>query len=133
MERARLWFAVLAAGVILISGCAELLIGGAVLGTGTGGYFYAKGELKTDYPASFEKTWAACEKTVADMRGVEVMPSRDISNGAIDAVIEGEKGCITVAYKAKDLTSVVIRVGVFGDRLASQRLHDKVAYNLAGN
>ena len=67
------------------------------------------------------------------MRGVEVMPSRDISEGAIDTVIEGEKVRITVAYKAKDLTSVAIRVGVFGDRLASQRLHDKVVYNLAGN
>ena len=133
MERARLWFLVLMAGVSLISGCAALAVGGAAVGAGTGTYFYVKGELKTDYNAPFEKVWAACEKTVANMHGGEVMPSRDISKGAIDAVIEGENVRITVAYKAKDLTSVSIRVGIFGDRLASQRLHDKVGENLVRN
>jgi hypothetical protein len=131
MERARSYLLLLVAGVFLISGCAALAVGGAAAVTGTGTYFYINGELKTDYHAPFEKVWAACEKTVADMRGVDVTPSRDISKGTIDAVIEGEKVQFTVNYKAKDVTSVAIRVGAFGDRLASQRLNDKVGENLA--
>lgn len=126
MEKKRIWLLVLTAGIFLISGCAALAIGGAAVGAGTGTYYYVRGELKTDYYAPFEKVWAACEKTVADMRGVNVVPSRDISKGTIDAVIEGQQVHFVVAYKAKDQSSVAIRVGYLGDRAASQRLHDKV-------
>jgi hypothetical protein len=45
-------------------------------------------------------------------------------------MIENEKVEITVNYKAKDVTNVSVRVGVMGDRLASQLLHDKIADNL---
>ena len=131
MERARLYLLVLAAGAFLISGCAALAVGGAAVGAGTGTYLYVKGELKADYKAPFERVWTACEKTVADMRGVDVVPSRDISTGTIDAVIAGQEVHFIIAYRAKDLTSVAIRVGYLGDRSASQRLHDKVGENLA--
>jgi len=115
---------------LLLSGCAPLVIGGAAIGTGTGTYLYVNGELQMDYRAPFDKVWEACEKTFADMRAVEVQPYREIGSGTITALIRGERVKFTVKYRAKNLTTVYIRVGVFGDKTASQLLHDKIGDNL---
>ena len=37
---------------------------------------------------------------------------------------------LTVLYKAKNVTTVSIRVGLLGDKLASQLIHDKIGDNL---
>jgi hypothetical protein len=124
------WLALLIIVIFFTSGCAAAVVGGAAVGAGSGTYFYVNGELKTDYYYSFEKVWSACEKTVADMRGLDVEPVKEIGSGKITAMIENEKVQITANYKAKDATTVSVRVGVMGDKLASQLLHDKIADNL---
>ncbi|MBP7341675.1 MAG: DUF3568 family protein [Deltaproteobacteria bacterium] len=117
--------------LLLCSGCAALVVGGAAVGAGTGTYLYINGELKTDYFASFDKVWNACEKTVADLRGTEVQPVKEIAQGKITAMINDDKVQIEVTYRGKNQTSVAIRVGLIGDKQASQFLHDKIAENLA--
>jgi len=124
------WLLFLVMGIFLISGCAALAVGGAAVGAGSVTYLYIHGELKTDYYSSFEKVWRACEKTVADMRGVDVVPYKEIGKGTISAIITDEKVHFIVRYKAKDVTTVAIRVGLIGDKLSSQLLHDKVMDNL---
>jgi len=119
--------------LFLFSGCAALVVGGAAVGAGTGTYFYVNGELKTDYYASFDKTWNACEKTIADMRGIEVVPVKEIAQGKITTVINGEKVKFDITYKSKNFTTVAIRVGLIGNKLSSQLLHDKIAEYLAKN
>lgn len=106
------------------------MFGGAVAGGAAGSYVWINEELKTDYPASFDRTWTAVEKTVAGMRGTQVEPAKEISQGTVNAVIDDEKVRIYVSYKEKNLTSVAIRVGTVGNRLASQRLHDHISENL---
>jgi len=118
--------------VLFLSGCATaLVVGGAAVGAGTGTYLYINGELRTDYPGSFDKVWAACERTVAELRGTEVQPAREIARGSINAVINDEKVKIEVTYRAKNLTTVAIRVGWLGNKMSSQLLHDKIGANLA--
>jgi hypothetical protein len=124
------WLLLLIVGVFFTSGCPAAVVGGAAVGAGSGTYFYIDGEFKTDYYYSLEKVWSACEKTVADMRGLDVEPLKEIGSAKITAMIENEKVQITANYKAKDVTTVSVRVGVMGDRLASQLLHDKIADNL---
>jgi hypothetical protein len=120
--------------MISLSGCpAPLLVGGAALGAASGTFFYIDGELKTDYYASFDKTWSAVEKTIADMRGINVEPSREIGKGVIRAQINDEKVRFEIRYKAKDLTTVAIRIGNLGDKLSSQLIHDKIADNVVKN
>ncbi len=92
---------------------------------------YINRELVTDYSAPIDKVWSACEKTIADMRGKEVEPKREIGTGAIKAVINDESVKFSVKYKSKDMTTVGIRVGIFGNKLSSQMLHDKVSENIA--
>lgn len=123
------WISIMS--IFLFTGCWPLILGGAAAGAGTAGtYFYINGELKTDYQASFDEVWKACEKTVAGMRGTDVVPVKEIAKGTISAVINDEKVKFDVIYKSKNVTTVAIRVGLIGNRLSSQLLHDKVADHL---
>ena len=120
----------LLAAVFAVTGCAPIVAGVAAGGAGSGTYLYVRGEMATDYYSSFDKVWAACEKVVADKHGIEVEPYKEISQGTIDAIINDEKVHISVNYKAKNVTTVAIRVGLLGNTLSSQLLHDKIADNL---
>jgi len=131
MVKRKNWLSILFIGIFLISGCLPLVVGGAAVGTGSGTYFYINGELKTDYYHSFDKVWSACEKTIADMHGLDVEPEKEIGTGKISAIIDNEKVSFIVQYKAKNVTTVAIRVGIMGDKLSSQLLHDKVNDNIA--
>src|SRR4030043_1915840 len=100
MKKSRFFVISLFLTIILISGCAALVVGGTAVSAGVGTYYYVSGELKTDYSAPFDQVWNACEKTVADMRGIEVTPSREIARGRIAAIIKGEKVKIYLTYKS---------------------------------
>ena len=131
MKTAHRWILSLAILVLLLSGCTAALVGGAAVGAGTGTFVYMKGERKTDYSQSFDSVWKACEKTVADMRGLDVMPAKEIGKGTISALIDGEKVDIAITYKARNLTTVSVRVGLIGNKQASQLIHDKIEDNLS--
>lgn len=130
MQKRINWVVLLVMGAFMISGCAVALVGVAAVGAGSGTYYYINGEMKTDYYQSFDATWSACQKSVADMRGVDVEQDKEIGNGKISAVINDEKVKIAVLYKAKNVTTVSIRIGLLGDKLASQLIHDKIGDNL---
>ena len=116
----------------IISACGpEVLVIGGIVGSGAGTYYFINGELVTDYSTPIDKVWSACEKTIADMRGKEVEPKREIGTGTIKTVINDENVKFSVNYKSKDMTTVGIRVGIFGNKLSSQLLHDKVSENIA--
>ena len=131
MRKTEKWLLSLAALAFLLSGCAAALVGGAAIGAGSGTYFFINGELKTDYYQSFDDVWKASEKTVADLRGVDVIPAKEIGKGKITSLINGEKVDISVSYKAKNVTTVAIRVGLIGNKLSSQLIHDKIGDNLS--
>jgi len=114
----------------LTCGCAAIVAGGAAVGAGAGTYLYVNGELKTDYPYTFEKTWTACERAVADLRGTAVDPMKGISEGTISAKINEEPVKLIVKYKDKNLTTVGVRVGIMGDQTASKLIHHKISDNL---
>ncbi len=130
MFKMKKWLLFLIAVVFAVSGCAPLVIGGVATGAASGTYFYISGNMVTDYLFPFDEVWAASEKVVAEMHGVDVAPNKEISKGTIDAVIDNEEVRISVKYKSKDVTTVAIRVGIIGSKLSSQRLHDKIADHL---
>jgi hypothetical protein len=131
MRKRMNWIIVPLMGAWLISGCAVALVGGAAVGAVSGTYYYINGEMKTDYYNSFDAVWNACEKTIADMHGLDVQPLKEIGNGKITAVINQEQVRIAVTYKAKNLTTVSVRVGLVGNKLPSQLIHDKIGENVA--
>jgi len=117
--------------LFLTCGCAALVAGGAAVSAGAGTYIFVNGEVKTDYPSAFDKVWAACEKTVADMHGTAVDPKKEISEGTISTRINDEVVKFTVKYKDKNMTTVGIRVGIVGDQNAAKLLHNKVSENIS--
>jgi len=88
--------------LFIFSGCAALITGGVAAGAGTAGtYYYINGELKTDYSYSFDEVWEACERTIAEMKGIEVIPEKEIARGTISTLINDEKVKFDITYKAK--------------------------------
>jgi len=127
----RCLFGILSTSLIFLTfGCAVLAVGGAAAGAGAGTYLYVNGELKTDYPYSFDKVWSACERAVADMRGTAVEPKKEIGHGTISTKIKDEPVKVTIMYKDKNLTTVGIRVGIMGNQASAKVIHDRVSYNL---
>jgi len=130
MIRTKKWFAILIAVTLLMAGCAPLIVGGAAVTAGGGTYFFVKGWLKTDYHYDFEDVWGACEKVVAEMNAIDVLPMKEIGEGKIKALIDNETVWFSIKYKSKNITTLSIRVGILGSRPAAQRLHDMVHDNL---
>ncbi len=119
--------------LICLGGCATAIVaGGAAVGAGAGTYLYVNGVMKTDYSASFDQVWNAAEKTIADLRGTEVRPDRELARGTVSAIINDEKVKFDITYKSKNLTTVGVRVGLFGNERSSQMLHDKILQNIEG-
>ncbi len=131
MDRKSAFLIFLLGLVLVMGGCAAAVVGGAAVGSASGTYLWVNGEMKTDYYHSFDRVWSAAEKTVADMKGVDVEPNKEIAQGTIATLINDEKVTFSVKYKAKNLTTVSIRVGIIGNKLSSQLLHDKISENLA--
>lgn len=116
-------------GLFLIYGCA-IVVGDKVVGVSSGKFIYTDGILTTVYSAPFDKIWKACEKTVADMMASDIEKDKKIATGTIDAVVSGDKIHISAKYVSKDSTTVSVRVGLAGNNLASQLIHEKIKNNL---
>ena len=86
-----------------------------------------------EYNVSFEKVRTACEMTVAELGGKEVVPDWRIGEGSITTVIRGEKAKLHLEYKGKETTLLSIRVGFFGNKSSSQLIKDKVSEYLIKN
>ena len=114
----------------MLQGCALLLIGGGAAGGGAG-VAYAKGELEQVYAAPYDKVWDA---TLRSLRILNVTVS-DTQKDPISAKATGVKSdgtsiVISVLPVTRDSTSVRVRVGTFGDRPESERIHGQVALAL---
>ncbi len=118
---------ILVISILLISGCdAGFIVGDNVVGVQSGKLIYTDGILTTDYPFSFDKVWAACEKTIADIKAYDIEKDKKIATGTINATSSDEKINISVKYAAKNLTTVAVRVGLAGNNFAAQLIHEKI-------
>jgi len=118
----------LTAAVLLIAGCdTALTVGAKTIGIRSGEFIYTDGYLRATYLFPIDKVWDACEKTLADMKAADVERIRKIAQRSFMAMIQDEKVRISVDYVEKDMTAVSIMVGISGNKLASQLIHDRIA------
>jgi hypothetical protein len=118
--------------ILLLAGCnAAINMNGKVAGISSGRFVYQDGNLTSQYKADIDFVWLACEKSVAELKAVDVQKERKISAGTIKAVIQDEKVTIKVEYLERNLTSVSVLVGMVGNNMASRLIHDKIIGNLA--
>jgi hypothetical protein len=134
MKACRILFAtaVIFVSAFLVSGCdTAFMMGDHVVGISSGKFFYTDGVLETEYGnAPFDKVWAACKKTVIDMKASDIEEEKKISMGTINAVLCDENIRIIAEYVEKNTTSVSVRVGVAGDNMASKLIHENIKKNL---
>jgi hypothetical protein len=121
-------------GLLGLTGCVPLLIGGAAAGAaGSGTYFYINGELLVEYNVPFDSLRKACETVVAEMGGREVVPEWKIGEGSINSVIKGESVKMRLEYKTRETTLLAIRIGYFGNKSSAQLIKDNISEYLLNN
>jgi hypothetical protein len=117
---------------LLVAGCnAAINMNGKIVGVNSGRFLYQDGNLISNYQANIDLVWKACEKSVTELKAVDIQKELKISAGMIKAIIQGEKVTIKVEYLERNLTSVSVFVGMVGNNMASRLIHDKIIGNLA--
>lgn len=112
----------------LLSGCVAVVAGAAV---GAGTYAYVKGELTRTYGAPLNKTWDTTIRTLNDLEIKIIKKKKDALKGTIEARRADESSAsIEVKWLSETVTEISIRIGTWGDRDASEAIHDKIAKNL---
>ena len=122
-----LWFMLLLPAFFMIAACdTALTVGTKTIGIRSGEFVYTDGYLRAVYNFPLDKVWAACEKTLTDLKATDVERIKKIATGSYTAFILDDKVRISVEYVEKGMTAVSIMVGASGNNLASQLIHDRI-------
>lgn len=119
---------VLLFSLTVLWGCELLLIGGIGAGLGVGTYKFIEGKLERQYPLEHQKAWDATNTALANLQ-ISVSGSLNEGiKGEIEAVRkDGTRVQISLKDMGQKVTSIGIRVGTFGDRSESERIHNEIA------
>jgi uncharacterized protein YceK len=110
-----------------LSGCAAVVAGGAAAG---GTYYYVTGWLNKDYNAGIEKAYSAGIQGCNDLGLSITKREKNLTNASIDAKDGDRTVWITMESKTTRVTKISVRVGITGDKLASQRIQEAIAKHL---
>lgn len=114
--------ALLGISLTALSGCIL-----AAAGAGAGAVAYVRGELDAKVDHDYNAVVDATRSALADLEFARVSENKDalkavmISRTAMDKKVE-----VTLANSGKKLTSIKIRVGVFGDEQVSMTILDRI-------
>ena len=125
-------------GIILILFCMSFMLQGCLLlavgagaGAGAATVAYIKGELRTTYAASLDRTWEATLSALKDLQINVRSTKKDATEGNIEATkADGTNVKIDLEPAGPSTTSVRIRVGLFGDEEASMVINRQIASKL---
>lgn len=118
--------AILGISLLLNTGCAAVLLGGAAA-AGAGTILYVKGELQSTDDVSIDKAWRATILAVDDLGFVVTSKEKDAVSASLTALTADNKEVkITLNRKADKVTQIAIRVGTFGDESLSRLILDKI-------
>jgi hypothetical protein len=111
------------------SGC--FLVLGA--GAGAGGYYYVEGEMKRTYGAELDASWTAVRQALADLSLEVAKEQKDGLGGFIEARrADDTQVVIKLDPISKGTTRIRVRVGMFGDRKASEAIFERISFGLKG-
>ncbi len=116
------------------SGCAAVIIGAGVAGAAGAGYAYYKGDAQFDLAAPFDASWTATLAALQDLQ----MPIQHHGLGQEHGEIETtgpEQEAIHLQLEPVTtpqgvVTRLHIRVGVFGSKSLSDRIHAQILNRL---
>lgn len=117
-------------------GCA-LLVVGAAAGAGALGYAYYNGSIPHDFVADPERGWQETQNALIDLQlpvlsarrqdSLGLLQSRSPANEPIEIRVEPSPAKFDPHIPA---TRVWVRVGTWGDRALSERIHEQIGRRL---
>ena len=117
---------ILGMGLLMNSGCAAVLVGGAAAG-GAGAVLYIKGELHSTEDVSLDRAWNATQAAIKDMGFTVTAKDKDaVSAELVALTADNKKISIILNRKADNVTEISIRVGTFGDESMSRLILEKI-------
>jgi uncharacterized lipoprotein len=110
----------------LLWGCTLLLVGAGV-GAGAGTVAYIQGEHSQVHAGDYERVWSAAVGALNQMNIKVIKTEKDALSGTISAR-RADDTSVTVKVEptGADTTTVKIRVGMFGDRAASESIQARI-------
>jgi len=113
--------------VLFLYGCAAAWFG-AGLGIGVGAYKYIEGNLVRNYPITYAEAWDAVNTALTNLKISVTSSINEGTKGKIEAVRkDGTRVVVSLKDKGRKVTSIGVRVGIFGSRKDAERIHDEIA------
>ncbi len=115
-----------AAALAILPGCIAV-----AAGAGAGVVAYVRGDLETTAPTDYLRVVESARRALKDLEFTKVSDNKDalkavlVARTALDKKVE-----VTLTNSGKKLTSIKIRVGVFGDEQLSLAILDKIKSGL---
>jgi len=130
MKTVRTTILALTAACLMLQGCVAAVVGA---GAGAGTYAYMRGEYQTTYSYPLGKTYSATLAALKDLQMPVVSSVKDLTDGTIESK-KGDGSDVKILLKSEgvNVTSVKVRIGVFGNEAASRLIADKISGRLGG-
>jgi len=122
--------AAIAAIMLICTGCAALLLGGAAAG-GAGAVAYVRGELQATLDASLSEACKAVDSAAAALSLRSETATEDgLQSKRLFRMASGKRVTVKLNRVTDHTTAIGIRVGTFGDQAASQQLWTEIQKRL---
>lgn len=122
---------VVGVGLVSLAGCSATIVSSALQAAQYGTSTFGNGSLETVFPNTFDDTAAAVRNMVFELG---LRPMEDVpGDGAIYLKLKDEGDdtiTIRVRRHTRNLTSVRVRIGVFGDEPYSSAIMHRIADQL---
>lgn len=129
-------YALMLLGVLVgCSGCVAATVGAAAgAGAGVGTYSYLKGELEATYSVPIEEIWPHSVAALETLQLHIDNKHMDSLGGRIEARrADGTPVQVRLKPVGQRSTEIGIRVGTFGSREQSERIHNTIQKQLGGS
>ena len=119
---------ILISAIFFLYGCGAVALVGVGAGVGIASYKYIDGRLTREYPLAYDRAWDATNKALENLEISTSSSMNEGGKGTIEAVTkDGKKVQVSLKDKGLGVTSITITVGVFGNRLEAQKIHEEIA------
>lgn len=117
----------LIACLLPLAGCGAVLVGSAV---GAGTYVYVDGSVEGTYATTLDQAVTATRAALAELSIPLTRQSRDGNEAEIRGKLSKDPVTIDLELVGADLVEISVRVGLAGNRTASQRIHAAIGRHL---
>lgn len=114
-------------GMLFQTGCVVVAAGAA----GAGTVAYVRGELEASVPRGLPTAMVATRAALEQLKLIKISDKEDALTGVIVARTADDKKIeIKISAVGEGIAKVQIRVGVFGDKIVSTAILDRIKANL---